>query len=204
MTKKGRGNNSDEVPAPWVGWPRWLRVLGPGVLVVFIGFTVWRMIFQGVLEKPSFDVPHFAAGAGDAGLFCAAALGVVAIALGVAWIVVERRWPIRGHAIVFTVGALVVVPWLLALTGGGMQRYAVGYTEESFRKLAERKRAGGKLRAGDVTSAVGEPLMKRSGDKGSEEWFFTYMPSCGFGWSKRGVKLDGAGWVTEVIFYDEP
>ncbi len=197
-TKRKRGGKGKKII-----WPQWLRVLGPGVLVLFVSLTLWRILYQGIKEEASFDVPHLQAGAGDGGLVVMVLLGVLALALGVAWIVMERRWPLRWEAIVFMVAAVIVVPSLVFISMDGLQRYARGYSEENFLKLVRDFRAGRELRRSDVVIAVGDPLMKRS-YQGTEQWYYTYMPSCGFGWDKRGVRLDTSGRVVAVDYYSEP
>jgi hypothetical protein len=167
---------------------------------IFLGITVWRTVFQGLLEKPSFNVPHRDAGAGDLGLIVQCCAGCLVILSAVAFCFVEQRW--RRRIIAF--GLVFVVPSLFLFSARGMQRFGPGFSEKAFLQLEAAHRSGTALTALEVTAALGQPLTREKLSKGGERWLYSYMPSCGFGWDKRDVFLDANEHVADFFALSEP
>jgi hypothetical protein len=167
---------------------------------IFVGITVWRTVFQGVLEKPSFAAPHLDAGAGDLGLIVQCCAGCLVILSAIAFCIVEPRWRRKIAAL----GLVLVVPGLFLFSARGMQRFAPGFSENTFRRLQTAQSSGAALTDVEITAALGQPLMRQKFSEGGERWLYSYMPSCGFGWDKRYVFLDAKGTVTDIFAFDEP
>ena len=164
----------------------------------FIALSIRRIVFQGLLETPSFEVSHYDAGAGDFGLIVQFIAAMPTVVLAVAWLCFGTR----GKPIAFVVAALV--PLLLAVTARGLQRYAPGYTKKGFETLEALQSGGHTLTASDVRAKLGEPLMRRTRDDGVQHWMYSYMPSCGYGWDKKHVVTDASGRVLDIYSTSEP
>jgi len=179
------------------GHPIGLRISLVSVGVCFVAFSVWRIIFRGLLETPSFDVDHFDAGAGDGGLLLQIGLGFFTFVLAVSWLI----FGIGDMRFALILAGLA--PVLLFVTTRGLQRFAPGYTDKAFESLGSLHLKGRLLAESDIRASLGEPLMHRS-RRGGQHWMYSYMPSCGFGWDKKHVFFDEAGRVTQIYTMSEP
>ena len=132
---------------------------------IFLGITVWRTLFHGALEKPSYNVPHRDAGAGDLGLIVQCCAGCVVILSAAAFCFVEPWWRRR----IIALGLVVVVLGLFLFTARGMQRFAPGFSESTFRRLQTAHSSGSVLTDLDITAALGQPLMRQKlSEQGAE------------------------------------
>ncbi|MGI8965115.1 MAG: hypothetical protein ACR2H1_03390, partial [Limisphaerales bacterium] len=128
---------------------RSLRTLVMCIFWGFIGLTLWRVVVQGVMEKPSFDAPHLEAGAGDWGLIVQFLIAAFAFLFAALWFFIEPRWSRKAQAL----GLAIVTPILFAFSVRGLQRFAPGYSEAAFQRLAASHHSQNVLQFADVTSA---------------------------------------------------
>jgi hypothetical protein len=178
-----------------------IRILAASLFGSFLALTLWRLLFQGALEKTSLAATHLDAGAGDWGLVVQFVMAIFAAISAVALAFIEPQWTRKTSALVI----VLVAPALFIFTARGMQRFGpAGFSESTFVKLAASYRSGSVLKANDVTHLLGEPLIREKLADGCERWLYTYMPSCGFVWDKRYVFFDRSGQVKDVFAFDEP
>ena len=175
------------------------RILALSSFAGFFVLTVWRGI-HGIMEKPSFDVSHLEAGAGDAGLIIQFFAGILAFGFAAFWFFCESRGAWKIVAVVMA----LVTPTLFLFCARGLQRFAPQYSEAGFQGLILARHSGKSLYTGDVVAVLGEPLMRRRDTDGGETWLYSYMPSCGFGWDKKYVSIDRAGQITSMFTAIEP
>src|SRR5947199_9808797 len=103
---------------------RRLGILLVSLLCIFLGITVWRTVFQGLLEKPSFNVPHRDAGAGDLGLILQWYLGSLVILSAAVLSFVVLRWGRQSVA----VGSVLAAHGLFLFSARGMHRVGLLFT----------------------------------------------------------------------------
>lgn len=166
----------------------------------FLGLTIWRVVFQGILEKPSLDAPHLEAGTGDLALIAQLLLAMGAFAFAAAWFFVESRWTRKSQSLVLA----FVIPALFLFSTRGLQRFGPRYSEKEFQRLAASCRSETPIQSTDVIAAIGEPLIRMQLPDGGEKWLYSYMPSCGFGWDKKYVDLGPKGSVADIYSFSEP
>src|SRR5437899_10601883 len=124
---------------------------------IFVTITAWRIVFQGLLEKPSFAAPHLDAGAGDLGLIVQCCTACLVIRSAVVSCFIEPRWRRKFVAL----GLVIVVPGLFLFSARGMQRFAPGYSESTFRRLQTAHSSGTVIADFEITAALGQPLMRQ-------------------------------------------
>jgi hypothetical protein len=161
---------------------------------------LWRVVFQGLLEKPSFEAPHLDAGAGDWGLVAQFFMAVLTVISALVWSFVELYWRRK----VLVVGLAIATAAFLVFTARGLQRFAPGFSEAAFQRLQASHNSGSFLVSADVIAKLGEPLMRQELPIGGESWLYSYMPSCGFGWDKKYLRLDATGRVVDIFTNNEP
>ena len=149
------------------------RILALSSFAGFIVLTLWRGIAHGVMEKPSFEVSHLEAGAGDTGLIIQFFMAILTVGFAAFWFFSEPR---SKWMIVAIVMALVTSA-LFLFCARGLQRFAPQYSEAGFQRLIASHQSGKSLQTDDVVAVLGEPLMRRRNTDGGETWLYSYMPS---------------------------
>jgi hypothetical protein len=179
---------------------RAIRILAGTSFAGFMVFTIWRGIVQGVLEKPSFAVPHLDAGAGDWGLVLQLLATILVIGFGFVWLFTGSM-----KEKFIALAMVLVAPALFLYCARGLQNFAPQYSEAAFQQLIKSQWSTGPLKNTEVLAVLGEPLMRRpNATTGGETWLYSYMPSCGYGWDKKYVFLNRAGQVTDIYSFSEP
>ena len=98
-----------------------------------------------------------------------------------------------------SVSSIVVVVFLYSIEG--VEKYSDSFNEDVFFKIVKEVREGRSHTKDSIRALLGEPICKsRSGSL----WSYSYMPSCGFGWTKRMVEFDNEGFVVRCICFSEP
>jgi hypothetical protein len=176
------------------------RIAAWSSFAAFILFTLWRGIVHGLMEQPSFEVSHLDAGAGDSGLLVQFVLAIFTLVFVAFWFFTESRS--KGRIAAFAMA--VIIPALFLICTRGLQRFAPQYSEAVFQQLIASQQSGKSLHKEDVVGILGDALIQTKDTSGGETWLYSYMPSCGFGWDKKYVRMDGAGRITDISTVSEP
>jgi hypothetical protein len=177
-----------------------LRGLAIAVALAFVLATGWAVTVTGIFEPTRSDAPHYWTGAGNDLLLIRGGLAILLTPLLMLDALLRRGW--RAKAL-FGLLALLVLP-LFLWSCLGLERWAPGYSEAGFINIVRQHHTQRVVvTEQDVLAAIGSPLLTGVRETGEAVWFYSYMPSGGFGWHKRVLWLQD-GVVTYTYAQDEP
>lgn len=154
--------------------------LSTAFLYIFFVAIVAYVFYGRLLEKPSIQVDHFVAGAGNLSLCLSLPLVILLSIIPLKfWKMPERRIDIIPY------GAALILP-LLVFTAMlfGVERKAPQFNEETYQTIVVAYDDGQVITTQQALDLLGPPLSQEQID-GRDIWSYTYMPSTGIGWHKR-------------------
>jgi len=176
------------------------KIIKPISIVAITAFalvTIYDLLFNGWFEASSIDVDWWEAGAGSITFMIRFLL--VAESLVLAVILVFMKQPVMTR--VTWLGLILIIPLLFAYSARGIERYSESYDESVYQQITLESVEGKQHTKETVQSLLGTPLSKEWDDS---IWSYTYMPSCGWGWTKRTFHFDDDGAVIGWDNYREP
>lgn len=187
---------------------RYLPVAALVCLGLFLLVTAWDLTFFGWFEKATLnpDPWDWIAGRGSDSFLVRLSLCIATFLLFTAWILFQGGW----KPTLLKVAVLIAVPMLFRYSAMGIERFAPDYTAEGFSLIVERRERGETVKTDDVREVLGEPLVAGvqtivlKSRPHHTAWLYSYMPSSGFGWSKRVFYFDAQGYLTDWLWMDEP
>lgn len=177
------------------------QAVGLGAIVVFYVWTLIEVTAFGFFEQPDLSVPYFYSGAGA---WRTLARGLISVVFPVVFLFKLQSNFSSSRKIVLS-GVTLLMPFVFYLSVIKIERFAPGYSDAKFMSVAsalspENRRT---LHKTDVEKAVGKPLLVDHHD-GRERWSYTFMPSSGFGWSKRLLYFKDDGTLVDWMYLNEP
>lgn len=164
---------------------------------LFALITLYDLLFNGWFESPTSEVGWYYCGAGSYTLLIRFFLVPVTVILSIIMIFQKQSIIKRVAWLSF----IFVIPVVFAYSATGIERYSESYDEEVFQQLVGELSEKKHHTKESVESSLGKPL---SIDRNDSVWSYTYMPSCGFGWTKRTIEFDDEGKAVGWENYCEP
>jgi len=166
----------------------------------FFALTIYSVTITGYFEEARIDVAHFSAGAGSYLLI----LRTILCLAGVIALLVVAHSSTRALHKVLILSCAVAVPVAFFWSCLGLERWAPGYTETAFSTLVDKfNLADEPISPQEVVAAIGPPLCESVYGRGGSTWSYSFMPSGGFGWSKRIVFIEN-DIVKDIWAFNEP
>ena len=176
---------------------QWLAVMATAAFLVVTAFDV---VVNGFLEPSTLMPEHANAGAASPWLPLRATLAFVSAVCGIAALRTAR--PGAGFQSAFLSLAIGLV---LVWSACGIDRSASSYDERAFMAfISDAVCSPGTLTRHDALQRLGRPLLAGTVWGDTECWSYTYMPTAGFGWSKRMLFFDRSGKLVSWDIVDEP
>jgi uncharacterized membrane protein len=164
---------------------------------LFALITFYDLLFNGWFESSSTEVGWYYCGAGSYTLLTRFVLVPISVLLSI--IMIFQKQPIINRAAWLC--AVLIIPVVFAYSADGIERYSKSYDEEIFQQVVHEISEGEQHTQSSVRALLGKPL---SMDKKGSVWSYTYMPSCGFGWTKRTIEFDEEEKAIGYDNYSEP
>lgn len=166
-------------------------------ITLFSLITFYDLIFNGWFEPSTTEVGWWYCGAGSYTFLARFFLVPVSVILSI--IMIFQNQPIIKRAAWLCTALLI--PVVFAYSASGIERYSKSYDEEKFQQLVHEISEGRPHTKESVDALLGKPLSR---DKNGSVWSYTYMPSCGFGWTKRTIEFDDKGNAISWVNFCEP
>lgn len=174
-----------------------IKTLSIAATGLFMLITLYDLLFHGWFEPSTIEVDWWVAGAGTTTLTIRFILLAVSVVL--ASIMIFQKQSIIQR--VAWVSIALIIPPIFVYSASGIERYSASYREDLYQQIIQESEAGKVHTKDSVQSLLGTPLSK---DRNDSIWSYTYMPSCGWGWTKRTVKFDNQDRVIGWDKYREP
>ena len=184
---------------------KYFEFFSKSILILFSFLFFYNFFINGIFEKPSLNVNHFVSGAGGIIMLSCFFLGGLSVLILIVRSFFPQKFPHR----MIKWSAALLIPFALNYSVFHMQRFSPNYSEAIFNSIADAYQKHEQITKGEVLKKLGEPLVKGKQPiikihENQEGWLYSYMPSCGFGWNKRVLYFNEAGYLCDINRMDEP